>query len=82
MKNKLIILIMILVNVYGYAQVSENAKIVKKIKAGNKESELGLVREQYVVREGLGVGDNYSWNGPSAICFDEKNNLIVLDCNA
>lgn len=64
-------------NIFSQAEIQK--KLIKNLDSGKMEKEISRVSDKYNIPDGLAVGDQYFWEGPSAICFDENNNLIIFD---
>lgn len=80
MKKILPFIMLIVLSISVFAEVPDDLKVVARLKTGFKQSELKLNKEdRKEVRDGLAGGDDYVWGGPSAFCFDNDNNLVILD---
>ena len=64
-------------NIFAQAEIQQ--KLIKNLDSGNLEKGISRVSDKFNIPDGLAVGDQYFWEGPSAICFDENNNLIIFD---
>ena len=77
--RKIFIFLLIFLTSSVFAQTEIQQKLIKNLDSGKLEKGISRVSDKYNIPDGLAVGDQYYWEGPSAICFDENNNLIIFD---